>query len=163
MGKRDKKGEKKQYADPENIYKLDDERSVDTVHAKPGNNKPKAKGYGGSPGAPAFQVGGKKRQEEDANVETVEINSDVDEEKGAAATAPDNFEYLSREELIEKLKKASLSSKPTGSAPKSGNGWDHSESSDEGESMSDDGSSSESSSGSSGESTDEGSDGTPSG
>ena len=162
VGKRDKKGgEKKQYADPENIYKLDDERSVDTVRAKPGSSKPKATGYGGSPGAPAFKVGGKKGQEEDA-IDTVDIDSDNEEEADKAATASDPFGHLSRDELVEQLKKATLSSKPTGSAPNTGNGWDHSESSDE-EGSSSSGSFSDSSSGSSDESTDEGLNGPPSG
>ena len=97
------------------------------------------------------------------DVETVEINSDGEGGDDAPATASLDLDKLSREELIEQHKKAKLSSQPTGSAPNSGNGWDHSESSDEGESMSDDGSSSASSSGSGGESSDKGSNGTPSG
>ena len=163
VGERDKKGGKKQYADPENIYKLDDARSVDTVHAKPGNKK--KKGYGGSPGAPAFQVGGKKTQEGGADIETVEIDSNDEVEGDAAATASTNYAVLSREELlktIEQLEKANLLSKSTGSAPDSGN-RSHSTASDEEESMSVDGSSSESSSDSSVGSSDEVLDGTPSG
>jgi hypothetical protein len=162
VGKRDKKGGKKQYADPENIYKLDDERSVDTVHVKPGSKE--KKGYGGSPGAPAFQVGGKKGQDGEADVETVEIDSDDEVEGDATATASTNYTGLSRAELlktIERLEKANLSSKPMGSAPNSGN-RSHSTASDEEESMSVDGSSSESSSDPSGGSSDEVLDGTPS-
>ncbi len=59
--RRKKKAAEKQYADPENIYKLDDEKSVDTIHPKSGSEE-KDTGYGGSPGAPAFKVGGKQRK-----------------------------------------------------------------------------------------------------
>ena len=163
-GKKKNKGGRRSFIAPEELFDLDDAGSVHSIRQKPGA-KPKAtnSGYGGSPGAPTFQVGGNKKHKGEEDVEPVEINSDDDEKAGAAATAPDNLEELSRKELLELLRKAKLSSQSTGSAPNSGNGWDHSESSDEGESMSGDGSSSESSSGSSVDLSDEGSNGTPSG
>ena len=120
-------------------------------------------GYGGSPGAPTFQVGGNKKQKGEGDVETVEINSDDEDGDDVSATASLDLDKLSRKELIKQLKKAKLSSRTTGSAPESGNGWDHLQPSDEGESLSGSDSSSESSSGSSGELSDEGSNDPPSG
>jgi hypothetical protein len=163
-GKKKNKGGRRSFIAPEELFDLDDAGSVHSIRQKPGAKlKATNSGYGGSPGAPTFQVGGNKKHKGEEDVETVEINSDDGEKAGAAATAPNNLEELSREELLELLRKAKLSSQSTGSAPDSGNGWDHSESSDEGESTSGDGSSSESSSGSSVDLSDEGLDGTPSG
>ena len=95
-------------------------------------------------------------------VETVESDSDDGVGDDASATASVNYAGFSREELIEMLKKTKVSSKPIGSAPKSGN-RSHSQTSDKEEIMSEDGSFSGSSSGSSAGLSDEGSDGTPSG
>ena len=163
-GKKKNKGGRRSFIAPEERFDLDEAGSVHSIRQKPGTKqKATNSGYGGSPGAPTFQVGGNKKHKGEEDVKTVEINSDDDEKAGAVATAPDNLEKLSRQELLELFRKAKLSSQSTGSTPNSGNGWDHSESSDEGESMSGDGSSSESSSGSSVDLSDEGSNGTPSG
>ena len=163
-GGKKKRGGKKNYIAPESLFDIDDEGSTTTIRQKPGE-KPKAtnSGYGGSPGAPTFQVGGNKKKEGEMEVVTVDVDSDDEEVEDAAATASDNLEDLPRDELIKLVRNAQISSHPTGSAPDRGNGWDQSESSEEEESMSEDDGSSDSSSGSSGESTEGGSTGTPSG
>ncbi len=56
-----KKGKSNQkQMDPEDVYKLGDDHSIKSIHNCPGSNE---KGYGGSPGAPSFQVGGKQQEE----------------------------------------------------------------------------------------------------
>ena len=148
-----KKKGKKEYADPENIYKLDDKKSVNTIHPKSGSEKDT--GYGGSPGAPAFKIGSKQKQQR-KDKETIEINSDSDKEKD------DELENLSKEELIERLRRTKLDSDQRASAP-GDDGWSLSQSSDdEGSSSSSEGSYLDSSSGSSIESVKVGGE-TPSG
>jgi hypothetical protein len=95
---------------------LEETHSVKSIRERPG----KGKKYGGSPGAPTFQVGGDKTQEQDS----IEINSDdKDKESDLAA--------LSRDKLIARLHKASISGKPKGSAPTSKNNKSHSNSEEE--------------------------------
>jgi hypothetical protein len=143
MDKTSKKKGQPKYTDPENIYDLDGVHSVKTINQKPGS----VKGYGGSPGAPTFQVGGNKKQPADKGGETIEIDDDVDDDMSALSN-------LSRDELIARLKEARVSPKPTGSAPDSGSKRSHSKTSGDEESSSSSDSSSDysSSSGSSVES-----------
>ena len=128
------------YTDPENVYDLDGTHSVKTIHERPGS------GYGGSPGAPTFQVGGKQKQQASKEGGAIDVDAEDDDDMSALSN-------LSKEDLIARLRNASVSSQPMGSAPTSGTGRSHSDSSDDGESSSSsDSSSGSSSSGSSGES-----------
>ena len=113
------KKEEKVYIDPENMFDLDGEASVKSIRRKPADADKKPTRYGSSPGAPIFQVGGKKKQE-GVNVETVESDSNDVEEVKATASASANFATLSREELIACLQKANISHQSTGSAPNNG-------------------------------------------
>ena len=157
------KKEEKVYIDPENMFDLDGEASVKSIWRKPADADKKPTRYGGSPGAPIFQVGGKKKQE-GVNVETVESDSDDMEEVEATANASANFATLSREELIARLQKANISHQSTGSAPNNGK-RSHSKSHEEEEDSSSSNGSLAlgSSSGSSAESTEGGLDETGSG
>ena len=131
--------------DPENIYNLDDEHSVKTLSQKPRSQDPK---YAGSPGAFTWQVGGKPKQQVGKEAEET---IDIDDDAGADATV--DLNALSKDELIQLLRKAKLSD-TLGSAPDTSDPKSHSESSSsEGSSSDSDGSSSgTSSSGSSDES-----------
>ena len=130
------------YTDPKNIYNLDGTHSVKTMTDRPGSK------YDGSPGAPTFQVGGQQKQqqggERSKEGEAIEVGNDTDDNMSALSN-------LSKEELIARLRKASVSPQPTGSAPASGKRRPRSDSSDDGESSSSSDSSSESSSDSSAE------------
>jgi hypothetical protein len=132
------------YTDPENIYDLDGTHSVKTMTERPGS------AYGGSPGAPTFKVGGNEKQqggEGSKEGDAIEVNSDSDDDMSALSS-------LSKDELIARLRKATVSSQPTGSAPASGKRRPRSDSSDDEEgSSSSDSSSGSSSSGSSAESS----------
>lgn len=126
-----KKGKGNNQVDPEHIYDLDGTHSVKTIRERPG----KGNKYGGSPGAPAFQIGGEQKQKQ-----TVIELDDKDEEM--------DLSELTREQLIARLQKASISGKSKGSAPTSENEKSHSDS-EEGESTStEDGSSGSDDSGS---------------
>ena len=136
-----KKGGGQNHVDPEHIYDLEGTHSVKSIRERPG----KGKKYGGSPGAPAFQVGGEKTP---VKASIAIDDSDEDEEA--------NLSKLTREELIARLEKATISGKPKGSAPASETEKSHSNSEEE-ESSSEDssdesGSNARSTSGSSAES-----------
>ena len=104
------------HVDPEHIYDLDGTHSVKSIRERPG----KGKKYGGSPGAPAFKVGGdKKKQQDNVDID----NSDKEEETDISA--------LSREELIARLQNATISGKHKGSAPTSETTKSHSNSKEE--------------------------------
>ena len=116
------------HVNPEHIYDLDGTHSVKSIRERPG----KGKKYGGSPGAPAFKVGGDKTKQQDS----VDIdNSDKEEEIDISA--------LSRDELIARLQNATISGKHKGSAPTSETTKSHSNS-EEGEGSTNDVSSDES-------------------
>ena len=151
-----KSKEKQFFADPENMFDLDGEASVKSIHKRPGKNK----GYEGSPGAPTFQVGRKKGSASGAEVEEVEESS---LEKSVDSQEKE-LSGLSREDLIARLlKKTRVDDQSLGSAPNM-NKRSCDDPSDEGESSSDDDSSSSSDSlDSSGESAEEGLSGTESG
>ena len=83
--------------DPEHIYDLEGTHSVKSIRERPG----KGNKYGGSPGAPAFQVGGEQKQKQTV----IELN-DKDKEMDLAG--------LTHEELIARLQKASISEKNQG-------------------------------------------------
>ena len=126
-----KKGKGNNQVDPEHIYDLDGTHSVKTIRERPG----KGNVYGGSPGAPVFQIGGEQKKKQ-----TVIELDDKDEEM--------DLSELTREQLIARLQKASISGKSKGSAPTSENEKSHSDS-EEGESTStEDGSSGSDDSGS---------------
>jgi hypothetical protein len=145
-----KKGGGNNQVDPEHIYDLDGTHSVKSIRERP----EKGKKYGGSPGAPAFQVGGEQKQKQ-----TVIELDDKDEEMDLSG--------LTRQELIARLQKASISEKPKGSAPISENKKSYSNSEEEESTSTKDGSSgseeSESPSGSSAEQSNESQNGTDSG
>ena len=103
-----KKGKNKEkQLDPEDIYKLGDDHSVKSIHKRPGGD---GKGYGGSPGVPTFQVGGKQKEKSKAARGKDEEAQEQDEE--------DDLNLLSKSELIKRL--SQLSTKQKGSSPNSG-------------------------------------------
>ena len=126
-----KKGKGNNQVDPEHIYDLDGTHSVKTIRERPG----KGNKYGGSPGAPTFQIGGEQKQKQ-----TVIELDDKDEEM--------DFSELTRDQLITRLQKASISRKSKGSAPTSENEKSHSDSEEEESTSADDGSSGSDDSGS---------------
>ena len=73
--------------------------------------------YGGSPGVPTFQVGGQQKQQQGGERpkegEAIEVGNDINDDMSALSN-------LSKEELIARLRKASVSPQPTGSALASG-------------------------------------------
>ena len=146
-----KKGGGNNQVDPEHIYDLDGTHSVKSIRERPG----KGNKYGGSPGAPSFQVGGKQKQKQ-----TVIELEDNDEEIDLSG--------LTREQLIARLQEASISEKPKGSAPTKENVESHSDfEEEESTSTSDDSDGADdrsgSPSGSSAEQSNESQDGTNSG
>ena len=118
-----KKGKnKKTHLDPEDVYKLGDDHSVKSIHKRPGGD---GKGYGGSPGVPTFQVGGKQKEASKARGGKDGKAQDKDKE--------DDLNLLSKSELIQRL--AQLTTKQKGSAPESGS-RSHSSTSDSGDNSS---------------------------
>ena len=107
-----KKKGKQTYTDPENLYDLDGTHSVKSISAKPRGDKL----YGGTPGAPAFRVGGKQNNQEGKTAESISVDSD-DEDASNTSGSSDDISKLSKEELIQRLRNASVSTKPKGSAP----------------------------------------------
>ena len=87
-----------------------------SIRERPG----KGKKYGGSPGAPAFQVG-----EEKTPVKASIAIDDSDEDEEV------NLSNLSKKELIARLEKATISDKSKGSAPASETEKSHSNSEEE--------------------------------
>ena len=120
-----KKGTKKKtYANAEMLYDMDGEHSVHTLHNRPG------KGYAGSPGAATLDLGNKLKNAGAINIEATE-----EDEMSVLSS-------LSKGELLERLRRATLSPKNKGSRPNNDN---KSLSDDSGESSSYDSSSSSSS------------------
>ena len=126
-----KKKGKQTYTDPENLYDLDGTHSVKSISAKPRGDKL----YGGTPGAPAFRIGRKQKKQDGKAAESINVDSD-DEDASNPSGSSDDISKLSKEELIQRLRNASVSTKPKGSAPKhrsrvphSKMGLDHEESS----------------------------------
>ena len=107
-----KKKGKQTYTDPENLYDLDGTHSVKSISAKPRGDKL----YGGTPGAPAFRVGGKQKKQDGKAAESINVDSD-DKDTSNPSGPSDDISKLSREELIQRLRNASVSTKPKGSAP----------------------------------------------
>ena len=112
-----KKGGGQNHVDPEHIYDLDGTHFLKSIRERPG----KGNKYGGSPGAPTFKVGVEQKQKKTV----IELDN---KEEAIDLTK------VSREELIARLQKASISEKCKGSAPISENERSHSDS-DEEESM----------------------------
>ena len=88
-----KKGTSKmKQMDPEGVYKLGDDHSINSIHNRFGSSK---KGYGGSPGAPYFQVGEKKLKESKPLDGEDMVMQEKDEDK--------DLNLLSKRELIKRL------------------------------------------------------------
>lgn len=108
-----KKKGKQTYTDPENLYDLDGTHSVKSISAKPRGDKL----YGGTPGAPAFRVGRKQKKQDGKAAKNINVDSDDDDVSNPSSSS-DDISKLSKEELIQRLRNASVSTKPKGSAPK---------------------------------------------
>ena len=111
-----KKGGGRNHVNPEHIYDLDGAHSVKSIRERPW----KGKKYGGSPGAPAFQVGGEKTPTK----ASIAIDDSGEDDEA-------NFSTLTRDERIARLEKATISGKPKGSAPASETNKSHSNSEEE--------------------------------
>ena len=108
-----KKKGKQTYTDPENLYDLDGTHSVKSISAKPrGNNL-----YGGTRGAPAFRVGGDKNKKDGKATESINVDSDNEDASDPSGSSDDNLSRLSKEELIQRLRNTSVSTRHKGSAP----------------------------------------------
>ena len=110
---KNKKKGKQTYTDPENLYDLDDTHSVKSIRAKPrGDNV-----YGGTPGAPAFRVGGEKKKQDGDVARSIRVDSDDDDANIPSGLSDDNLSRMSKEELIQRLRNTRVSTRPKGSAP----------------------------------------------
>ena len=103
-GKDGKKGTKKKtYANAKMLYDLDGEHSVQTLHNRPG------KWYAGSLGAATLDLGNKLNNSGTMNIDA------ADEDEMSALSS------LSKGELLERLRRATLSPKNKGSRPNNDN------------------------------------------
>ena len=96
-----KKGGQSNYAAPEAMYNLDEEKSVKTIHQRNDGRT-----YAGTEGAPVIDLNKKFGGDK----EEVEVDNEADEDDMSAIS------QLSYSELVERYRK--LKTKTTGSAPK---------------------------------------------
>jgi len=99
-GAEGKKGKKKKtYATAEMLYDMDGDQLVQTLHNRPG------KGYAGSPGAATLDLGKRNNTSDGLDIDTAE---------GDDMSA---LSSLSKGELLERLRRATITSKDTGPRP----------------------------------------------
>ncbi len=100
QGNSKRKGRKKDLIMQKNLFDLDCEDTVKLISQKPAAKSTATNsGYGGSPGAPTFQVGKDIKQKEEGDVVTVEIYSNDKEGADAATKAPGPFDHISHKKL----------------------------------------------------------------
>jgi len=99
--KNKKQGDMSEYAAPEAMYNLDEDKSVKTIHGRNDNRR-----YAGTKGAPVINLGEKFNGEK----EGVEINRDTEEDDDMSAIS-----QLSHSEMVKRYKEMKIKLK--GSAP----------------------------------------------